>query len=108
MKPPSKEKCLEWAHKHPDISQAMCHDIVSDLVIQALIHRAYKEGAEAMREEAAKLCLKERDALEQNREVWNSNPMFEPTEEYIADWESSACRGEEYADAIRNLKVEEA
>ncbi len=57
--------------------------------------------AAAEREACAKVCERERSALEQNREVWIANPQFEPDENYIAEWESSACRGEEYAAAVR-------
>ncbi|WP_258180692.1 hypothetical protein [Burkholderia multivorans] len=60
---------------------------------------------EAIIEECAKVCEMERAAFRANEAVWDANPVLRPDEEYIADWESSACRGEEYAACIRALKT---
>lgn len=49
---------------------------------------------------AAEVCRKTRDALEENRKVWEENPHLTPDESYIYEWEQSACRGEEYANDI--------
>lgn len=60
---------------------------------------------DAIIEECAKACEMERDALRKNEAVWDAYPNLRPDEEYISEWESSACRGEEYAAAIRTLKT---
>ncbi|PRG80316.1 hypothetical protein C6T69_01115 [Burkholderia multivorans] len=60
---------------------------------------------EAIIEECAKVCEMERDALRKNEAVWDANPNLRPDEDYVSEWEASACRGEEYAAAIRALKT---
>ncbi|WP_244103823.1 hypothetical protein [Burkholderia gladioli] len=56
-------------------------------------------------EQCAQVCEMERAAFQANEAVWDANPALRPDDEYIADWESSACRGEEYAARIRALKA---
>ncbi len=62
MKLPSKEQCLEWAKKEKatqhiyESSPGLDQWQLEEDDLQALIHRAYREGAEAMREKAAKKC----------------------------------------------------
>jgi hypothetical protein len=53
------------------------------------------------REACAKACERERDALNENLQVWQENPMLTPCDEFIADWDSEAKIGEQYAAAIR-------
>ncbi|MGN4074147.1 hypothetical protein ACS0X5_06305 [Burkholderia gladioli] len=60
---------------------------------------------EAIIEQCAQVCEMERAAFRANEAVWDANPAMRPDDEYIADWESSACRGEEYAARIRALKA---
>ncbi|MCA8481028.1 hypothetical protein LGN35_24155 [Burkholderia multivorans] len=60
---------------------------------------------DAIIEECAKVCEMERDALRKNEAVWDANPNLRPDEDYVSEWEASACRGEEYAAAIRALKT---
>ncbi|UQN71776.1 hypothetical protein L0Z11_26280 [Burkholderia multivorans] len=60
---------------------------------------------DAIIEECAKVCEMERDALRKNEAVWDANPNLRPDEDYVSEWEASACRGEEYAAAIRTLKT---
>ncbi|WP_254216217.1 hypothetical protein [Burkholderia multivorans] len=60
---------------------------------------------EAIIEECAKVCEMERDALRKNEAIWDANPNLRPDEDYVSEWEASACRGEEYAAAIRALKT---
>lgn len=60
---------------------------------------------ESIIEECAKVCEMERDALRKNEAIWDAYPNLRPDEEYISEWESSACRGEEYAKTIRALKT---
>lgn len=60
---------------------------------------------ESIIEECAKVCEMERDALRKNEAVWDANPNLRPDEDYVSEWEASACRGEEYAAAIRALKT---
>ncbi|MBU9550372.1 hypothetical protein KTE50_17670 [Burkholderia multivorans] len=56
-------------------------------------------------EECAKVCEMEREALRKNEAVWDAYPNLRPDEDYVSEWEASACRGEEYAAAIRTLKT---
>ncbi|WP_065493998.1 hypothetical protein [Burkholderia sp. CCA53] len=60
---------------------------------------------DAIIEECAKVCEMEREALRKNEAVWDANPNLRPDEDYVSEWEASACRGEEYAAAIRTLKT---
>ncbi|WP_254208601.1 hypothetical protein [Burkholderia multivorans] len=60
---------------------------------------------ESIIEECAKVCEMERDALRKNEAIWDANPNLRPDEDYVSEWEASACRGEEYAAAIRALKT---
>ena len=56
---------------------------------------------EATIEECARVCESTRNALEENRAIWEENPHLMPDDEWIEHWESSACRGEEFAATIR-------
>jgi len=60
---------------------------------------------DAIIEECAKVCEMEREALRKNEAVWDANPNLRPDEDYVSEWEASACRGEEYAKTIRALKT---
>ena len=55
----------------------------------------------AEREACAKVCESERDALNENLQVWQENPTLTPCDEFVADWDSEAKIGEQYAAAIR-------
>ena len=109
MKLPSREQCLEWAKEVgiggayvcgkpdecPDDDDCCHHNIrdgvwVKDGKIQAIIHRAYKEGAEAMREKAENKLEKEL-----------CNRPDDPPANYF---DGGLRHGQK---VIRNLKVEE-
>lgn len=86
MKLPSKEKCLELA------APGRPHYVPDDYLM-FVIHRAYREGAAAMREEAKEVC-RAKAILQDDAYRYGLTP----------------CNGD-LADmlyeAIRNLKVEE-
>lgn len=73
MKLPSREQCLEWANRH-----FIKTNNLTKYQIEHAYAQAYREGAEAMREEAASVAFK------------------------MAHSDEEAC---EVSEAIRNLKV---
>ncbi len=101
----TREQVINWAKQSLLMEEADAESNDKFLIAFALLIAFARLARENMREQCAKVCEKERAALEENQAVWKENPEFTPCEEYIADWESSACRGEEYAAAIRNLEV---
>ncbi|WP_254213949.1 hypothetical protein [Burkholderia multivorans] len=84
-------------------------DIKSVDVFSSIAFSLWREKVMPVRngviEECAKVCEMERDALRKNEAVWDANPNLRPDEDYVSEWEASACRGEEYAAAIRTLKT---
>jgi len=63
--------------------------------------RLVEQAKAEEREACAKVCERERDALNENLQVWQENPTLTPCDEFISDWDSEAKIGEQYAAAIR-------
>lgn len=91
---------------HHDIDEYLTEALTLEFVRDVLkAARRTTPDRDAIIEECAKVCEMEREALRKNEAVWDAYPNLRPDEEYISEWESSACRGEEYAAAIRTLKT---
>ncbi|MDN7743076.1 hypothetical protein QZM78_03375 [Burkholderia multivorans] len=91
---------------HHDIDEYLTEALTLEFVRDVLkADRRTTPDRDAIIEECAKVCEMEREALRKNEAVWDAYPNLRPDEEYISEWESSACRGEEYAAAIRTLKT---
>ncbi|MDN7939386.1 hypothetical protein QZM76_14065 [Burkholderia multivorans] len=91
---------------HHDIDEYLTEALTLEFVRDVLkAARRTAPDRDAIIEECAKLCEMEREALRKNEAVWDAYPNLRPDEEYISEWESSACRGEEYAKTIRALKT---
>lgn len=98
----------EWFAAHPsllDDRAVFSARQVRTIVREAVAARRTTPDREAIIEECAKVCEMERDALRKNEAVWDANPNLRPDEDYVSEWEASACRGEEYAKTIRALKT---
>lgn len=61
-----------------------------------------RERDHRVAEACAKVCEEERIGLEENRRVWEENPMLKPDDEWIDNWESSARSGDIHAAEIRS------
>lgn len=76
-------------------------DIAVDPRVSEAAAKLVEQVRAKEREACAKVCERERDALNENLKVWQENPMLTPCDEFIADWDSEAKIGEQYAAAIR-------
>lgn len=91
-----------YAPTHYNAWRAQAYGCMWDGFVAA---RRTTPDRESIIEECAKVCEMERDALRKNEAIWDANPNLRPDEDYVSEWEASACRGEEYAAAIRALKT---
>lgn len=99
--------CMLDAGHEADPSRAV-KDLIayhSDLAVDPRVSEAAAKLVEQARAEereaCAKVCEIERDALNENLQVWQENPTLTPCDEFISDWDSEAKIGEQYAAAIR-------
>ncbi|UQN68311.1 hypothetical protein L0Z11_11500 [Burkholderia multivorans] len=100
-----EREILRIAVRH-DIDQYLTEALTLEFVRDVLkAARRTTPDRESIIEECAKVCEMERDALRKNEAIWDANPNLRPDEDYVSEWEASACRGEEYAAAIRALKT---
>jgi len=76
-------------------------DIAIDPRVSKAAARLVEQARAEEREACAKVCERERDALNENLQVWQENPTLTPCDEFISDWDSEAKIGEQYAAAIR-------
>ena len=76
-------------------------DIAVDPRVSGAAAKLVEQAKAEEREACAKVCESERDALNENLQVWQENPMLTPCDEFISDWDSEAKIGEQYAAAIR-------
>lgn len=76
-------------------------DIAVDPRVSSAAARLVEQARAEEREACAKVCERERDALNENLQVWQENPTLTPCDEFISDWDSEAKIGEQYAAAIR-------
>lgn len=91
---------------HHDIDEYLTEALTLEFVRDVLkAARRTTPDRDAIIEECAKVCEMEREALRKNEAVWDAYPNLRPDEDYVSEWEASACRGEEYAAAIRTLKT---
>ncbi|MCA8481746.1 hypothetical protein LGN35_27855 [Burkholderia multivorans] len=91
---------------HHDIDEYLTEALTLEFVRDVLkAARRTAPDRDAIIEECAKVCEMEREALRKNEAVWDAYPNLRPDEDYVSEWEASACRGEEYAAAIRALKT---
>ncbi len=76
-------------------------DIAVDPRVSGAAAKLVEQAKAEEREACAKVCESERDALNENLQVWQENPTLTPCDEFVADWDSEAKIGEQYAAAIR-------
>lgn len=85
---------VRWLHGDDDLANLMHTDT-------AINQRLFDDAVQTEREACAKACERERDALNENLQVWQENPMLTPCDEFISNWDSEAKIGEQCAAAIR-------
>ena len=76
-------------------------DIAVDPRVSGAAANLVEQAKAEEREACAKVCESERDAFNENLQVWQENPTLTPCDEFISDWDSEAKIGEQYAAAIR-------
>jgi len=76
-------------------------EIAIDPRVSKAAARLVEQARAEEREACAKVCESQRDAFNENLQVWQENPTLTPCDEFISDWDSEAKIGEQYAAAIR-------